>query len=131
MMRSQLNPLLITGMSIVFFALLSYSTAVFFEFKTRIASRVVLGFFTAGVIFDITSTTFMILGSRQIAITLHGLIGYSALAGMLIDAVFLWRHRIAKGNEIKISRSLHIYSMAAYSWWVIAFIAGGLLVMVK
>jgi EamA domain-containing membrane protein RarD len=130
-LKAQLNPFLITGMFIVVFALMSYSAAIFFEVKTRLASRAVLGFFTAGVIFDITSTTFMILGSRHIPITPHGLLGYSALAVMLIDAVLLWRHRMTKGAGVKIPRGLHIYSITAYSWWVLAFIAGGLLVMIK
>lgn len=115
----------------MFFALAAYSTAIFFEIRRRTASGAVLGFFTAGVIFDITSTTFMILGSRHIALTLHGLLGYSALAAMLIDVVLLWKHRIEKGDNLTISRPLHLYSMLAYTWWVIAFIAGAMLVMIK
>ena len=130
-MTIQMNQFLITGMIIVFFALFSYSTAVFFEIRTRTTSRAVLGFFTAGVIFDLSSTTCMIIGSRHIALTLHGLLGYSALAAMLIDVVLLWKHRIEKGDNLTISRPLHRYSTLAYTWWIIAFIAGAMLVMIK
>jgi hypothetical protein len=131
-MKSHLmNPMIMTGMIIVFFALAAYSTALFHEVKTHLASKAVLGFFTAGVLLDITSTTFMIIGSRHIAITPHGLLGYSALAAMLIETVLLWKHKNASGWDSKLSKQLHIYTVAAYSWWVIAFIAGALLVMVK
>jgi len=124
-----LNPLLITGMSIVMFAFVSYTIAIIFEIRTRLASNAVIGFFTAGVLMDITSTTFMILGSRHIPITLHGIIGYTALAVMIIDTILMWRYRAKNGRHGRLSKALHNYSVCAYSWWVVAFIAGGMLVM--
>jgi heme/copper-type cytochrome/quinol oxidase subunit 2 len=110
------------------FALISYTIAMILEIKTRLASKAVVGFFTSGVIFDITSTACMILGSRHIPITLHGIIGYTALAVIITDTIFMWRHR-KKAKDVKLPDALHYYSVCAYSWWIIAFIAGGLLVM--
>ena len=68
----------------------------------------------------------MILGSGKI-VSLHGLLGYSALAGMLAEVVIAWRWRMRQG-EAPITRGMALYARAAYAYWVIAFISGGLLV---
>jgi hypothetical protein len=121
------NPMLITGMILVNFALVIYTIAIVFEIRLRKAAGKVVAFFTAGVTLDIVSTTFMIIGSRRIPITPHGFLGYSALAAMLTAAIFLWRQRLKNGGEEKLSGRLRVYSILAYCWWVIAYVAGGLL----
>lgn len=126
-----MNPLLITGTTIVFFALASYSIAIITEQrKKKIISRVLI-FLTLGVLLDITATTFMILGSKNGALTLHGFIGYSSLLAMFIDAVLIWRLKLKKGTDADVPKGLHIYSRYAYIWWVLAFITGALLVAIK
>lgn len=76
--------------------------------------------------FDITATVFMIIGSGKL-LSLHGLLGYSALAAMVTDTVLAWRHRATSGDG-PTPRWLHLYTRLAYGWWVVAFISGGLLV---
>lgn len=123
-----MNPLLRTGTSIVIFALISYSIAIFTEQRKKILRRRILVFLTLGVALDITATICMILGSSKGGFTLHGIIGYSSLAGMFIDAVLIWRLKIKNGSYCPVPDNIHIYSRYAYIWWVIAFITGGLLV---
>jgi len=123
-----MNLLLRTGTTIVIFALISYSIAIFTEQRKKILRRRILVFLTLGVALDITATTFMILGSLKGGFTLHGIIGYSSLAGMFIDAVLIWRLKIKNGSYCPVPDKIHIYSRYAYIWWVIAFITGGLLV---
>lgn len=126
-----MNSLLITGTTIVFFALASYSIAIITEQrKKKIISRV-LTFLTLGVLLDITATTFMILGSKNGALTPHGFIGYSSLLGMFIDAVLIWRLKLKNGTGADVPKGLHMYSRYAYIWWVLAFISGALLVAIK
>ena len=126
-----MNPLLITGTTIVFFALASYSIAIITEQrKKKIISRVLI-FLTLGVLLDITATTFMILGSSKGFLTLHGVIGYSSLLAMFIDAVLIWRLKLKFGTGADVPKGLHIYSRYAYIWWVLAFITGALLVVIK
>lgn len=122
-----LNPVLISGMVVVTLALGLYTTAFCFELRLQKASKSVLFFFTSGLILDITSTTLMIVGSRRIPITPHGFLGYSALSVMIADVILLYRHK-HKSGSIKLSKNLHYYSFFAYCWWLIAYIAGGLLV---
>ncbi len=124
-----MNPLLRLGTTIVIFALASYSFAVFTIHRKKILRRRILVFLTLGVALDITATVFMILGSSKGGFTLHGIIGYSSLLGMAIDAAFIWRLKIKKGSYTFIPQSLNLYSRYAYFWWVIAFITGGNAIM--
>lgn len=119
------------GSMVVIIALLFYSIGFAKEQKKKLVTSRVLLFFTLGVVFDISATTLMILGSTQGGITLHGLIGYSSLLGMSVDTFLLWRHNFKQGKDKLVSKSLHLYSRIAYSWWVIAFITGGVLVALR
>jgi hypothetical protein len=73
----------------------------------------------------------MIIGSSRGAFTLHGALGYSSLAAMLTDTVLIWRFYLANGAEAEVSRGLHLYSRVAFTWWVIAYVTGGLLVALR
>ncbi len=121
----------ITGSMIVTLALIFYSIGFAKERKARIVSSRVLFFYTLGVSLDITATIFMIIGSSKGLVTLHGLIGYSSLLGMLTDTVLLWKYNLNEGPIKEVSKGLHLYSRIAFTWWVIAYITGGLLVAVS
>jgi hypothetical protein len=126
-----MNPLSRTGATIVVFALLSYTVAVVGEQRRRRLGPQVLAFLTVGVLLDVTATAFMILGSSKGAFTLHGLLGYSSLAAMIIDTALIWRLAKASGPAAQVPRGLHLYTRFAYLWWVAAFITGGLLVAMR
>lgn len=123
-----MNSTLIKAVIVVTFALISYSIAILTEQRKGYISKVVLGFLTAGVLLDITSTILMIIGSRKIPITIHGFIGYSALLVMLIDTILIWRFW-RKNRGTQVSHVLNIYTRLAYCWWVIAYIAGAIIAM--
>jgi uncharacterized repeat protein (TIGR03987 family) len=119
------------GSLVVTLALLFYSIGFAKEQRSKAVNSKVLLFFTLGVIFDISATSLMILGSSKGMFTLHGLLGYSSLLGMSIDAILLWRHNLKNGSETKVSKNLNTYSKIVYSWWVLAFITGGILVALR
>jgi hypothetical protein len=121
----------IIGSMIVTFALLFYSLGYFNERKRRLITSRVLTFYTIGVTLDITATIFMIIGSGKGMLTLHGFIGYSSLLGMLTDTFFIWKHYLKAGADKPVSNTLQRYSGIAYTWWVLAYITGGLLVAVS
>lgn len=122
-----MKPVLIAGTIIVNLALICYTIGIITEQRRHRVTRVVLGFLTVGVIFDITATICMIIGSTQSPFTLHGILGYSSLAGMFTDAVLIWRHRL-ESDDAPVPRALHLYSRGAYIWWVLAYITGAALV---
>jgi hypothetical protein len=126
-----MNPLSRTGAVIVVFALLSYTVAVVAEQRRRRLAPHVLAFLTVGVLLDVTATAFMILGSSKGAFTLHGVLGYSSLAAMIVDTGLIWRLATSAGPRAEVPRGLHRYTRFAYLWWVAAFITGGLLVAMR
>ena len=121
-----MTPLLRAGVSIVVLALAGYTVGVVIEQRARRVTRRAIAFLVAGVLLDITATACMILGSGKV-LTVHGALGYSALAGMLVETVLAGRHRLRAGDG-EVPRTLHLYTRAAYAWWVVAFVSGGLLV---
>jgi len=122
-----MKPILIAGTIIVNLALVFYTIGILTEQLRRVVSRRVITFLTLGVIFDITATACMIAGSSSGPFTLHGILGYSSLAGMLIETVLAWKHYLSRPDH-PVSRPLHLYSRFAYIWWVLAYITGAALV---
>ncbi len=119
----------IIGSTVVSFALIFYSIGFIKENRRGIVSSGVLMFFTLGVVFDISATILMIIGSSKGILTLHGAIGYSSLIGMITETSLLWKHYLRASPDTSVSKSLHIYSKIAYVWWIVAYITGGLLVL--
>lgn len=126
-----MNPLVRIGVVLVQLALISYSIGIITEQRKRIINKQVLVFLTVGIFFDVVATVFMVMGTSNGPITLHGLLGYSSLLGMLIDTILIWRHKNANGINCEVPQKLHIYSRIAYAWWIAAYIAGAALVMMK
>jgi uncharacterized repeat protein (TIGR03987 family) len=118
------------GTLIVNLALIFYTIGIVSEQRSRRITQRVLIFLTAGVAFDIIATACMIIGSSKGPFTAHGFLGYSSLTAMLLETTFAWRHRLREG-ESPVPDWLHLYSRLAYSWWVIAYITGALLVMAR
>ena len=124
-----MNTALVLGTRIVVFALLSYTIAFVIEQRKTRITRAVLIFQCAGLVLDITATLFMILGSSSTPLSVHGIIGYSALIIMIFKTLLFWRHYKKYGISGKVGKILHWYSRVAYIWWVTAFILGGLIVI--
>jgi uncharacterized repeat protein (TIGR03987 family) len=122
-------PLAKIAATVVTLALISYSIAILTEQRKRKVINLVLIFLTLGVMLDIGATTMMIIVSENSPFTIHGILGYSSLTLMVIDAILLWRFRMQKGAAQKVSRPIHLYSRIAYIWWVAAYITGTLMVM--
>ena len=122
-------PLAKIAATVVTLALISYSIAIITEQRRRKVINRVLVFLTLGVLLDISATTMMIIVSENSPFTLHGMLGYSSLTLMVIDAVLLWRFRMRTSSSELVPKSLHLYSRIAYIWWVAAYITGTLMVM--
>jgi uncharacterized repeat protein (TIGR03987 family) len=123
-----MNDTIIRAVAVVTCALIFYSIAVITEQRKHSITKLILVFLTGGVLLDISSTLLMLLGSTNTPLTVHGIIGYTALLVMLIDAVFIWRHWIKRRGE-NIPRKIHLYTRIAYGWWVVAYIVGAIMSM--
>ena len=126
-----MNTISMIGATVVTLALISYSIGVIAEQKKKKIVNNVLLFITAGIILDVTATICMIIGSTNSPFTLHGFLGYSALLAMLIDVILIWSFYKKNGSEVDVPKKLHRYTLYAYLWWVVAYITGSLLVVLK
>ncbi len=124
-----MNTTLFFAVGIVTVALVLYTIAVIAEQRAKAVTRTFLVFLTAGVIFDISATVVMIMGSRNIPITPHGFLGYSALTVMIIETVLIWRLFRRRGIDCLVPGKLNWYTRLAYGWWVIAYVAGAVVAM--
>jgi len=122
------NPIRMAAVSTVTVALVLYAIGTVKEQRVRRSTPGVRGFLTAGLVFDTVATILMIVATGSIAPTLHGWLGYSALALMAVDVALVWRHHAVKGDA-EIPAGQHLYARLAYVWWVIAYFAGAALVM--
>jgi hypothetical protein len=122
-----MNRLLLTGSAIVLLALAAYSVAIIPRIRRPKASTSMFHALALGVFLDATATGFMIAGSSKGLFTLHGIIGYIAFCLMLLDLILVARFRKAQAAGASLPTALHHYSVFAYGWWVLTFIAGGIL----
>ena len=122
-----MNSILLVGTITVTLALIAYSLFVFTKPKQGFLTLKVVIIQSLGLLFDITATILMISGSQNTSITLHGVIGYSALAVMVIETIIIWKHWSTHKQAEPLSKGFINYTWIAYSWWVIAFVAGGML----
>lgn len=122
-----MDPILLTGIITVQLALISYGVGIFKEQRSHRVKLATLNWLRAGVVFDIVATAMMIAGSSHGAFTLHGMLGFSSLAAMIVETSLAWRHHARHGDDL-VPRSLHIYSRIAYGWWIAAYITGAILV---
>ena len=123
-----MNPIRMAAVSTVTIALILYSIGTLKEQRVRRATGGVRGFLTAGLTFDVIATALMIVATGSVSPTLHGWLGYSALALMAIDVTMVWRHWRA-GGDAPIPAGQHLYARLAYLYWVVAYFAGAALVM--
>jgi hypothetical protein len=93
-------------------------------------TRNVLTFLTLGIIFDITSTVCMIIGAGHI-ITVHGIIGYTSLAGMVADTIYSYSFVSRKGINAEVSPAFNRWSGIAWLYWIVAYITGMIIVAMK
>ena len=124
-----MNPLRMAAVTTVTLALVLYTIGTIRIQRARRAVAAARGFLTAGVASDAIATLLMVLASPR-GITVHGLLGYSALGMMLIDLILVWRHWRAHA-EAELPRGLHQYSRWAYVYWVVAYFTGAALVMMS
>lgn len=126
-----MKPILIIGSIIVTLALIFYSIGLITEQRKRIINKFVLTFLTLGLVFDITATTCMIIGSSNSPFTFHGFIGYTGLLAMIIETIIAYRFYLRNSGQTLVPKGIHIYSGFAYFLWVAVYLTGSLLVILK
>lgn len=126
-----MKSILIFGSVIVTLALVFYSIGLITEQRKRVINKFVLTFLTLGLVFDITATACMIIGSSNSPFTFHGFIGYTGLLAMVIETIIAYRFYLTNNSQTTVPKGIHLYSRFAYVLWVAVYITGSLLVALK
>ncbi len=122
---------IIAGVILIHIAFILYSVFIYKEHKYKRATKGLLVFITAAVLFDISATVCMMIGTAEKYFSLHGILGYTALAVMVTDAIFIWRHYNKFGSEVPFSKTLNRNSKLGYVLWLIAFFTGEMLAVMN
>jgi hypothetical protein len=123
-----MNPYLYLGVAFATVALLFYSLFYWRNRKRELVTRGGCLLQMTGLDFDIAGTVLMIVGSKNIPLTVHGIIGYSALLAMLVKTAITWRQGL-RGE--KRSAGAKAFGSVAYFWWILAYLAGGMIAMLE
>ena len=123
-----MSPALLTGIVTVNLALVLYTAGFVAEQRRRRATPLALASLTLAAGLDVVATACMMIGSHEPWFTPHGLIGYSALAAMIVAVALVWRCR-GRGPDAAVPAGLHVFLRVGYVWWVIAYLAGAAMVM--
>lgn len=116
-----MNIFLIVGIGLVNFAFIFYTIFFIRKLKKKILNSKSMIILFIGILFDISATLFMIIGSKNVELTFHGIVGYIALIGMIIDFLIIFYHF----KKVKsIPRQLSIYTNLIYFWWISIYIYG-------
>jgi len=118
------KPIILAGIASVVLALACYTIAFVSEQRRRRVDGMVLGFLALGVLFDLGSALFMILGAKGRVLTPHGVVGFTALGLMLV--VTAWALRLRGSAEV--TASFDAFFRIAFGAWVVAFVSGVVMV---
>lgn len=110
-------------------ALTLYTGGVWGEKLAGMLSGKHLGLFWAGLIFDTIGTTIMGRIAGVFTFNVHGITGAAAIVLMMVHAIWA---SIALGlRQESVLRVFHRYSLAVWVIWLVPFVSGMLLAMMR
>ncbi len=124
-----MNILSLVGALVITLSFLSYGIGSITLQRFKVLDWGVLVFISLGVLLDIVAVVFMVAGVGMFKISIHSILGFSATFTMLVNLFLILRLYVLKGMHSTIDRPLLIFSLIAYTWWVIAYLTGSLLIL--
>ena len=102
-------------------ALVLYAVGILMTVFTGTVKRRNVIMQTVAVVCDAIATVCMMIQSQGlIPADFHGWIGYTALALMVVDLVFVMRHR----KDGKASGAMRAYAAVALAFWIVSYSLG-------
>lgn len=121
-----MSPIILFGVIAINLALIAYTVGIVAAHRQGRVTALVLRTFSVAAACDVVATACMIAGSQGAWFTLHGAVGYMALAVMILVVARLWRLR-RQGPDALIPSSQITALRLAYGVWVIAYVFGVML----
>lgn len=111
------------GVIAINLALVAYTVGIIAAQRGGRATTLVLRAFSFAAAADVFATACMIAGSQGRWLTLHGALGYTALAVMIVVVARLWRLR-RQGPDAPIPSGMRVALRLAYAGWIVAYSLG-------
>lgn len=124
-----MNPVSVVGAFIMTLSFLAFGIGSVTLERFKMVGIIVLVFFGLGIFFECTAILMMYIGPTGKINGLHALVGIFALLIMLVNTVWVWWMYIKKGIDARVSKSLLQYTKTAYFIWVMAYLAGIILLI--
>lgn len=126
-----MNPISVIGAFVMTFSFLAYGIGSVTVERFRIVGSVVLIFMSVGIVFETAAFLMVYLGANELISGLRGLVGASAFLIMLANVVWVWLVYFKKGIDAPVSTALLHYTKTAYFVWVLAYLAGIVILILK
>jgi len=124
-----MSPLLITSVIAYTIAMVFYTVSVWSERKARRLKAWHVRLFLFGVIADIIATGFAIKAVGGLVFTPHAIVGFISLGLMIIH--YIWAALTLRGGREKSLINFHKLSLFVWSVWMISYLSGFALGMMK
>jgi len=124
-----MSPMLMPATGAMLLAAGLYTVAVFAERAAATLKPWHLALFWVGLAFDTTGTTLMADIAGGWKWDVHGVIGLTAVALMLIHSV--WATIALLLKQEKVLRNFHTFSIHVWALWMAALVSGVVLVALK
>jgi len=122
------SPLILAIVSMVLAATL-YTVAVFGERAAHVLRPWHLGLFWLGLVFDTTGTTLMAQIAGGWKWDVHGVVGLTAVALMLVHSA--WATVVLVLKKERALRDFHRFSIHVWALWMAALVSGIVLVAMR
>ena len=124
-----MSPTLIFAMVSILLAAVLYTIAVFSERASRVLKPWHLALFWAGFVFDTAGTSLMADIAGGWRFDLHGVVGMTAIALMLIHSV--WASIALGFKHERTLNSFHRFSIVVWALWMFALVSGFVMVFLR
>ncbi len=121
----------IIGAFLITFAMLSFGYGCIALQRFKLISKGVLWFLFTGLVLEALSIVLMVSDGNEMSFTVHVVVGVSAYLGMIV--IFAWAVHFYRtyDAETTIGRPLFLFASISYAWWVVAYLIGITLVILK
>lgn len=128
-----MSPKLMVAVTAIMLALIFYTIGVWSEHKKKLLTKGNCILFWIGLIFDTTGTSIMATltetAGNGTVINLHGITGWIAILLMIFHAI--WATVVLVKKQENLQKNFHKFSIFVWAVWLIPFILGMVMGMMK
>ncbi len=126
-----MSPVSMIGALLITLALIAFGIASISLLQFKKVTKCILCFLLTGIVFDILAIVCMLAGAEKISFTFHNVLGILALLAMFTNWIMVVKVYSKKGEKAPISKRFYLYSLFAFTFWVVSYITDLILVILN